>query len=161
MPAILAAFGPQMLTPAGALDRAAMRRLVFADPAARLRLEAILHPLIRAETSAACATATSPYALIAIPLLIESGGWRERVDRVLVVDCAPELQIHRVMVRSQLSASEVEAILATQVSREQRLAAADDVIDNNGSAQSLDDAVEKLHQSYLAMANAKILQANC
>lgn len=161
MPVIRREFGASMATPEGALDRAAMRRQVFADPAARQRLEAILHPLIRAETAAECAAALSPYVLVAVPLLIESGGWRERFDRVLVVDCAPELQIRRVMARSQLTASEVAAILAAQASREQRLAAAADVIDNNGEAQLLGAAVEKLHQRYLTLANAKKLQANC
>lgn len=161
MPAILAEFGAGLATPEGALNRPAMRQLVFADPAARLRLEAILHPLIRQQTAAECAAASSPYVVVAVPLLIESGGWRERFDRILVIDCSPELQIRRVMARSQLTAAEVEAILAAQVSREQRLAAADDVLDNSGDVQNLAAGIARIHAHYLTLAAAKKLQANC
>ena len=161
MPALVAAFGSEIATAEGALDRTAMRRRVFADPSARQRLEAILHPLIRRESTRQCAAATTPYAIVAVPLLIESGGWRERCDRVLVVDCPPEMQIDRVVARSGLSKNEAAAILAAQTDRATRLAAADDVIVNDGPVAALAKAVQSLHQTYLRLAEAKKAQANC
>lgn len=160
MPALIAAFGASIATPEGALDRAAMRRLAFADPNARARLEAILHPLIRAAATAECAEADAPYVILAVPLLVETGNWRERCDRVLVVDCAPAIQIARVMARNALAEDEVRRILAAQASREQRLAVADDVIANDGGREALPAAVAALHQRYLLAAAAKKLQAN-
>jgi dephospho-CoA kinase len=152
MPALVAEFGPAFATPAGALDRALMRDLVFADPAARARLENILHPRIRAATSAAAAVATGPYVIYVVPLLIESGTWRERVSRVLAIDCPEALQVARVMARSGLPEAQVRAIMATQVTREQRLAAADDVVVNDDNLAALDPQVERLHAFYLAQA---------
>jgi len=152
---IRAAFGAALLTPAGALDRQAMRRLVFADPAARKRLEAILHPLIRAESEARISRLThAEYAILVAPLLIETGEYRARVDRVCVVDCPVELQIERVMARNGLSREEVEKIIAAQASREQRLACADDVIDNSRGLEELDAQVAQLDERYLALARA-------
>ncbi|MGF6274036.1 dephospho-CoA kinase [Massilia sp. UYP11] len=152
MPAIVAEFGPDFATPDGALDRARMRNLVFADAAARGRLEAILHPRIRDATAAAAAIATGPYVIYAVPLLIESGTWRERVSRVLAVDCSEDTQVARVMQRSSLSAEQVRAIMATQVTRAQRLAAADDVIDNDDGLEALSPQVTRLHARYLALS---------
>jgi dephospho-CoA kinase len=153
---IRAAFGAALLTPAGALDRQAMRRLVFADPAARKRLEAILHPLIRAESEARISRLThAEYAILVVPLLIETGEYRARVDRVCVVDCPVELQIERVMARNGLSREEVEKIIAAQASREQRLACADDVIDNSRGLEELDAQVAQLDERYLALARAR------
>jgi dephospho-CoA kinase len=152
MPALLAEFGAGFATPEGALDRAKMRALVFSDPGARARLEAILHPRIRDATAAAAAIATGPYVIFVVPLLIESGSWRERVTRVLAIDCSEETQVARVMTRSKLSAEQVRAIMATQVTREQRLAAADDVIVNEDGLEALRPQVERLHASYLAYA---------
>lgn len=160
MPAIVAAFGPDVIKADGALDRAAMRRLVFADAGARARLESILHPLIRQESTRQCAAARTPYVVAAVPLLVESGGWKERCDRVLVVDCPPELQIARVVARSGLSETEAAAIVAAQADRATRLAAADDIIVNDGPREALAGAVHTLHQRYLALA-AKKAQANC
>lgn len=154
MPAIRAAFGPGVITPEGALDRAAMRRRVFADPAARACLEALLHPLIRAEAEAQvrrAASADFPYIVLVVPLLAETGGYRERVDRIAVVDCPEETQIARVMARSGLSREEATAILAAQVPRAQRLAIADDVIDNVAGLDALHARVDMLHRQYLAM----------
>lgn len=151
MPAIVAAFGAGMATPEGALDRAAMRRLVFANPAERERLEAILHPLIRAESDHRIAAATSsgaPYVILMVPLLVESGSYRNRVDRIAVVDCTPDTQIRRVMARNGLAHAEVERILAVQASREQRLAVADDVIDNEGSLAELVAQIPPLDACY-------------
>ena len=152
MAAIRAEFGDAAATAEGALDRAAMRNIVFADPSARKRLEAILHPLIRIESERRLASADSPYAILMVPLLVESGDYRKRVDRVAVVDCREETQIARVMRRNGLARPEIERILAAQASRAQRLEAADDVIDNDGTPDELAARIEPLHVSYLAAA---------
>ena len=193
MPAILATFGSAMLTAEGALNRIAMRQRVFTEPAARLQLEAILHPLIR-ETSqrrvelarqrmvstnsldssvgadetttktkttmqqggrakdALCAVACddTPYVVLVVPLLVESKNYRERVNRVLVIDCPEETQITRTMARSAMSRDEVLRVLASQATRAQRLAAADDVIDNDGSLAQLQQRVAALDAAYRA-----------
>lgn len=148
------AFGAALLQADGGLDRAAMRHLVFSDVAARSRLEAILHPRIRDAVQRALAALEAPYALVVIPLLIETGAYRDVLDCVLVVDCPEALQIARVMARSGLAREEVEAILAAQATRAQRLAAADDVIDNTRSPDDLRAAVAALHTRYLALAAA-------
>ena len=152
MPALLAEFGAGFATPEGALDRARMRALVFADPGARTRLEAILHPRIREATAAAALLATGPYVIFAVPLLIESGSWRDRVTRVLAVDCAEATQVARVIARNALPEAQVRAIMAAQVTRAQRLAAADDVIVNDDGIAALVPQVERLHAEYLAYA---------
>jgi dephospho-CoA kinase len=149
---IRAAFGDEVIDARGALDRAAMRCKVFADARAKARLEAILHPLIRAEADRRSAAARAPYVVLVVPLLVESGGYRSRVQRVAVVDCPEETQVARVMSRSGLSAEEARAIMAAQVGREQRLAVADDVIDNGGDRTALRPQVEALHRRYLEMA---------
>lgn len=160
MPLLRQAFGDGIATPEGALDRAAMRRLVFANASARTRLESILHPLIRELSDQRCRAATAPYVILAVPLLVESGQYRERCDRIAVVDCPESLQIERVMARNGLSRTEVEAILAAQASRQQRLAIADDVIDNGGDKANLDAQIAALHRKYLASALKKP-NANC
>ena len=152
MPAIAEAFGAGVIAADGRLDRAAMRALAFGDPAARRRLEGILHPMIRAESERQLAAAASPYAILVVPLLVEGGRPRERARRVLVVDCRPETQVERVMQRNNLPREQVLAILAAQASREQRLAAADDVVDNDGPPNGLDARVRELHERYLALA---------
>lgn len=155
MPAILAEFGPGFATAEGALDRARMRALVFGDAGARARLEAILHPRIRDATAAAAAIATGPYVIYVVPLLIESGAWRARVTRVLAIDCSEDTQVARVMQRSGLDAGQVRAIMAAQVTRAERLAAADDVIDNDDGLQALRPQVERLHRRYLSLASSQ------
>jgi dephospho-CoA kinase len=150
MPALVTEFGPAFATPAGALDRARMRELVFSDPLARTRLESILHPRIRDATAAAAAIATGPYVIYVVPLLIESGTWRERVTRVLAIDCPEAMQVARVMARNGLPEEQVRAIMAAQVTRAQRLAAADDVIVNDDDLASLRPQVERFHAFYLA-----------
>ena len=152
MPAIVAEFGPDFAQPDGALDRARMRTLVFSDARARARLEAILHPRIRAATEAAGQAATGAYVIYVVPLLIESGSWRERVTRVLAIDCSEDTQVARVMQRSHLSADEVRAIMATQVTRARRLAEADDVVDNDAGLDALRAQVQALHERYLALS---------
>jgi dephospho-CoA kinase len=149
------AFGDGALTAAGALDRAAMRRRVFADPAERTRLEAILHPMIRAESEARLRRSAADYAVLVVPLLAESKSYRERVDRVAVVDCTEEVQLARVMGRSGLSRAEVAAIMAAQASRAARLAIADDVIANDAGLAELRARVTELHGRYLDMARAR------
>ena len=155
MPEIARIFGSNFLTSDGALNRAAMRELVFSDPPARQQLESILHPLISQKTQDQANQATGHYLIFVVPLLVESGRWTDRVDRVLVVDCREELQIERVMHRNNLSAEQVRAIMATQVSRAQRLAAADDILANEQSLEALSTAVDKLHQNYLRLAQEK------
>jgi dephospho-CoA kinase len=152
MPALLAEFGPNYATADGALDRARMRELVFSRPDARARLESILHPRIREATAAAAAIATGPYVIFVVPLLIESGTWRDRVGRVLAIDCPEQLQVARVMARNGLSAPQVRAIMAAQVTRDQRLAAADDVIVNDDGIEALRPQVDRLHEFYLSEA---------
>ncbi|NIE83253.1 MULTISPECIES: dephospho-CoA kinase [unclassified Burkholderia] len=156
MPAIAAAFGPAFVAADESLDRARMRALVFGDEAARKRLEAITHPLIRAETEQQAARANGPYVIFVVPLLVESGSWRRRVDRVLVVDCEVETQIARVMQRNGFAREQVEAIVARQATREARLAAADDVIVNEAAPDAaLDTRIDALHAHYLALAASK------
>ncbi|HEU4846434.1 MAG TPA: dephospho-CoA kinase [Burkholderiaceae bacterium] len=153
MPAIVAQFGPAFADADGALDRARMRQLVFADAGAKARLEAILHPRIRAETEAATAAATGCYVMLAIPLLVESGTWRARVSRVLAVDCPETVQLARVMARNHLPEAQVRAIMAAQATREARLAAADDVIVNDAGLDALAPQIARLHQLYLAFSD--------
>jgi dephospho-CoA kinase len=137
------------LLPDGQLDRAALRARVFADAAARARLESILHPPIRALMLERAAGLTTPYAVLVIPLLFETGQ-QALMDRILVVDCPESVQIDRVCRRSGLSEAEVARIIAAQVPRAQRLAGADDIIDNSGGPQALGPQVERLHRCYLA-----------
>ena len=149
--AVVAAFGPEVLTADGQLDRRRVRQLVFATPALREQLEAILHPLIRQETDARVQAAGFPYCLVGIPLLVERGGGN-RVNRVLVIDCPTEVQIARVMARDELTAPEVAAIMRTQASREDRLAAAHDVLENTGDVSLLRPRISALHARYLQLA---------
>jgi len=151
---ILRSFGSEYVSPAGALDRPRMRERVFGDPHARQALEAILHPLIRAQVAAQVTAAQAPYVLVLIPLLVETGGYRELIERVLVVDADERVQIERTMARSALTEAQVRAIMATQVSRQQRLAAADDIIENSGDLERLRTQVQALHQRYLQLAGA-------
>ncbi|WP_126285163.1 dephospho-CoA kinase [Burkholderia stagnalis] len=155
MPVIEQAFGPGFVAANGALDRAKMRTLIFSDDAARRRLEAITHPLIRAETDREAREAQGAYVMYVVPLLVESGSWKARADRVLVVDCDVETQIARVMRRNGFTREQVEAIVARQATREARLAAADDVIVNDATTpDALAAQVDALHQRYLACAAA-------
>jgi len=152
---IRAAFGEAAIAANGALDRAAMRAQAFAQPAVKTRLEAILHPLIRAESvrrAQAAQQAGAPYVVMVIPLLVESGDYRQRLQRVAVVDCSETTQVARTMARSGLTAAEVRAIMEHQVSRAERLAAADDVIGNEGESAALRPQVERLHRLYLQLA---------
>lgn len=158
IPQIREMFGDASIAPDGAMDRKKVRDLVFADPAARKRLESVLHPMIRAESERriAAAAGVAPYVVYVVPLLIESPGHRTRVSRVLVVDCEENVQVERVRQRSGLADAEVRRIINAQVSRAERLAAADDVIDNSGPRSGLVPQVEELHGRYLALASQAI-----
>jgi len=156
IPAIRAQFGDAFLTADGAMDRAKMRAYVFAETSAKARLEAILHPLIRIETERAAEAAGGAYVVFAVPLLVESGSWKQRVTRVLVVDCAEETQVRRVMSRSGLPEQQIRAIMAAQVSRKERLAAADDVIDNDGDVMALVPQVDRIHALYTGLSAAVV-----
>ena len=151
---IRSAFGKDMIAPDGSLDRAAMRRLVFEDAAAKAQLEAILHPMIRIEADARCMQSTAPYVVLVVPLLVETAYYRGRLERVLVVDCDEETQVSRAVARSGIPAEQVRAIMAAQASRAQRLDVADDVIDNNGDLAQLREQVLRLHASYMTRAGA-------
>ncbi len=152
MPAIVAAFGTAAQAADGSLDRTAMRELVFADPSKRKALEAILHPLIRAEARDRVARSPAPYVMLVVPLLLETGSYQDLVRRVLVIDCDESLQVSRTMQRSGLSADAVRAIMAAQLPRRERLARADDVLLNDGDLARLRDQAAKLHQHYLKLA---------
>jgi len=158
MDAVREAFGAGFVTAQGALDRAAMRTLVFEDPSARSRLEAILHPVIRGEADRQLAQAKGPYSLVAVPLLFETRGYLERVDRVLVVDSPEGMQEKRTAQRSALADAEVRRIMAAQWPRWRRLQSADDVIWNGGERAETEAQCEKLHRAYCerALASATI-----
>jgi dephospho-CoA kinase len=151
---VVAAFGVEVLAADGSLDRAKMRHRVFDDAAARKRLEGIIHPRVRALLEEACANAAGPYVLAAIPLLVEAGG-RENyrwLDRILVVDAPPQVQLDRLLRRDGIDLALAQQMLAAQASRGQRLAVADDVIVNDGSREALAAHVEALDRHYRLLA---------
>lgn len=145
-------FGTDYIAADGGLDRAKMRRLVFSNGAAKKKLETLLHPLIRKQAAARIAEARQPYALVVVPLLFETGAYRELVSRVLVVDCTEEQQIARTMQRSRLTADEVRTIMAAQLPRSERLARADDVLRNDDDMDTLRLQIRVLHDKYIALA---------
>jgi dephospho-CoA kinase len=150
--AIAAHFGPEVIAEDGSLDRRALRRRVFGNPAEKDWLNALLHPLIRERMISACAAARSPYCLLVVPLLVENN-LTSLCQRVLVVDVSPEQQLTRTTRRDQADEAQIRAIMAAQASREQRLAAADDVIDNNGAdLDRIKAEVNRLHRQYLDLA---------
>ncbi|HEY1288101.1 MAG TPA: dephospho-CoA kinase [Burkholderiales bacterium] len=154
IPEVRRVFGAAAIDASGAMDRGKMRARVFADPGAKKALEALLHPLIREESQRRIAATRSPYVIYVVPLLVESADYRQRVDRVLVIDAPEELQVERVRSRSGLSEAEVRAIVAAQATRAQRLAAADDVIENRGTIDALREQVAALHRKYLEYGQA-------
>jgi dephospho-CoA kinase len=148
--AVTAEFGTRVLQADGSLDRGRLRQIIFADPAARELLNSILHPLIRSRAAELADQAEGPYVVIAVPLLAETG-FTNLVDRILVVDCTLEEQRQRLMSRDGESYASASRIIETQATREQRLAIADDVINNSGSLEQLAQAVDDLHQRYLRL----------
>jgi dephospho-CoA kinase len=151
---VIERFGPGVLAKNGELDRRALRDLVFSDAGSRRALETILHPLIRADMERSADQAVGPYIVMAIPLLIE-GGPSDRVDRILVVDVDEAVQLQRVMERDGCTSEQAHAILASQASRSARLAAADDVLQNAGTVTDLRQAVDRLHERYLRLAEIR------
>jgi dephospho-CoA kinase len=151
---IVATFGNSVLDDAGGLDRTALRERVFGDDSARAQLEAILHPRVRRVLRDRADSLVDGYALLVIPLFVESGayGW---VDRVLVVDAAPSIQRARLLARDAITLELADAMLASQATRERRLAVADDVIANDGARTALPDAVARLHRAYVEFARRK------
>jgi dephospho-CoA kinase len=154
MPALREAFGDEAVTAEGALNRPWMRELVFRDPAAKARLEGILHPLIGRQTREQGERAQGLYRVFVVPLLVESGRWRDKVDRICVVDCDPETQVARVQTRSGLTPDGIRAIMAAQSTREVRLQAADDVILNDGATTPamLHERTRLMHEHWISRA---------
>lgn len=148
---LVRAYGDGVLSADGSLDRARLRSLVFQDADARRRLESLTHPAIRAEMEARSRAARGPYQILMIPLLVEGGG-RDRVDRVLVVDASEATQLRRLQARDGAPEAEARAMIAAQATRAARLAAADDVITNEGDVADLRREVERLHGVYLDLA---------
>jgi dephospho-CoA kinase len=150
---IAAAFGEEAIAPDGSLNRAYIRKKVFSDSAAKRTLESILHPMIRAEVAARLSgNASASYQIVMVPLLFETDAYRSMIDRSLVIDCDERLQVSRAMARSRLTETEVRAIMDTQCFREQRLALADDIIDNSGSLENLEKQVREKHEKYIRLA---------
>jgi len=154
MPALVTAFGPNIVRADGSLDRGRMRGLAFRDRDVLARLEAILHPQIGAETARRVAATTSRYAIVVVPLLFESSAWNKRAQRTLVVDCAEEQQVERAAKRGDQSRDDILVIMSHQVTRARRIELADDIIDNSGDPTALHESVAALHDAYLRRAAA-------
>ena len=156
--AITSHFGPEILTEQGLLDRRVLRERIFSDPAAKSWLNALLHPIIRSEMLRQCAAANSPYCLLVVPLLVENR-LTELADRVLVIDVDEATQIERTCRRDGVSLEQAQAILASQASRSERLAMADDVLDNqSGTTETIRERILALHETYLAFASQQAPQ---
>jgi dephospho-CoA kinase len=153
--AIRQAFSESFITAEGGLNRKEMRELVFRDSNSRRKLEAILHPLIRTDAARRVGLLATPYAIIVVPLLLETGGYRGMIQRVLVVDCTECAQIARATARAGMDEKTVRAIMATQLSREERLAQADEVIVNDTDLSHLEQQVNAVHRKYLALSNSR------
>ncbi|HDL6607917.1 TPA: dephospho-CoA kinase [Yersinia enterocolitica] len=156
MPALMeiaSRYGETILHTDGTLNRAALRKKIFSEPQEKAWLNSLLHPLIQQETQSQLANIDEPYVLWVVPLLVENG-LHHRANRVLVVDVAPEIQLARTMARDGITRQQAEAILASQVSRQQRLTCADDIIDNSGDPIVIAPQVTLLHQQYLKLAAA-------
>ena len=156
--AITSHFGPEILTEQGLLDRRVLRERIFSDQAAKSWLNALLHPIIRSEMLRQCAAVSSPYCLLVVPLLVENR-LTELADRVLVIDVDEATQIERTCRRDGVSREQAQAILASQASRSERLAMADDVLDNqSGTTETIRERILALHETYLAFASQQAPQ---
>ncbi|MGZ9075798.1 MAG: dephospho-CoA kinase [Burkholderiaceae bacterium] len=156
--ALRESFGAEAIAADGSLDRSGMRARVFSDPAARSQLESLLHPMIRnamRECAVELLERGSPYVVFVVPLLVETGGWHSSVDRVLLIDCSEATQLARVCARAGLDETMARKIVATQATRQQRLAAADDVLINEAPLDQIAARVERLHRAYLRSAKMK------
>ncbi|HUX90928.1 MAG TPA: dephospho-CoA kinase [Gallionellaceae bacterium] len=152
IPAIRAEFGGNYIDATGALDRAKMRQLVFSDNLAKRRLEKILHPLILAQAKSLAESSPAPYVLLVVPLLFETSDYQGWLDHTVTVDCSESTQLARATTRDSLNEQTVRAIMARQLSRSQRLALANDAIDNDGTLSALRQQILQLHQRYLKLA---------
>lgn len=148
--AVVKSFGEGILS-SGSIDRGKLRQVIFADDAKRATLEAILHPKIRERIDSQLTELDSPYCILCVPLLVEKGGY-QNVDRILLVDCPTEIQIRRVMDRDDLTRGQVEAIMRSQATRDERLRVADDIIENSEAIEALGTQVQELHTKYMAIA---------
>jgi dephospho-CoA kinase len=157
--AITKHFGKEVLMPSGMLNRNLLKEIIFTAPELKKKLETILHPLVYSEIKSQISQLTSPYTIISIPLLIETG-MENFVDRILVIDCPLEIQFVRVKKRDQLSDARISSIIASQATREQRTLAADDIIDNSNGTQALAQQVKKLHNLYMDTLTNKLLSNN-
>lgn len=155
--AIAAHFGPGIINADGTLNRRLLRESIFSQPAEKTWLNALLHPMIHQETQRQIAEATSPYVLWVVPLLVENQ-LQHKADRILVIDVSPETQLQRTMLRDNVSRQHAEQILAAQATREERLAVADDVIDNDGAPDTIASDVARLHAQYLTYAAQAVAQ---
>ena len=156
--AITSHFGPEILTEQGLLDRRVLRERIFSDQAAKSWLNALLHPIIRSEMLRQCAAVSSPYCLLVVPLLVENR-LTELADRVLVIDVDEATQIERTCHRDGVSREQAQAILASQANRSERLAMADDVLDNqSGTTETIRERILALHETYLAFASQQAPQ---
>ncbi len=154
LPELRKAFGNAIFAADGTLDRAALRDIVFNDPDQKTRLEQILHPMIRRQAIEAIAAAISPYVVADVPLFAETGFLREQADRVLVVDCPPDIQKQRLVARGNLPEELADLILQAQAPRDTPLSLATDVLDNRGSPEQRDEQLDQIHQRYLTLANS-------
>ena len=150
--------GDEFINRDGGLDRPMVRQRVFSDPDAKRKLEKILHPMIRAEVDEQIAASRADYVIVDIPLLVESGAYQDRIQRVIVVDCEENLQIERTMARSKLTTPEVQAIMVTQATRRERLRHADDIVVNESGLDSLSSSVAVLDQRLKALAKLAVVE---
>ncbi len=155
MPAIAAAFGTDFLNADGSLNRSAMRAHVFATPSERARLEAILHPMIHTRTRELGATVAGDYVVFVVPLLVESPRWRQQVDRIVVVDCEPSVQLQRLVQRTGVTLEQAGQIIAAQATRQQRLAIADVTVQNHSNKAALLQAIDKLHDTFCVLTRTQ------
>ena len=155
LPQVALAFGADMIDAQG-MKRDLMRDIIFSDPKAKQQLEEILHPMIKREMFERLKAVKAPYVILSVPLLLESGRWADAVKRVLVVDVSEDEQINRLVYDRHMSEEQARAIIETQISREKRVAAADDLIDNSGTLEELEEKVRGLHTFYLKMAEGEL-----
>lgn len=155
LPQVALAFGADMIDAQG-MKRDLMRDIIFSDPKAKQQLEEILHPMIKREMFERLKAVKAPYVILSVPLLLESGRWADAVKRVLVVDVSEDEQINRLVYDRHMSEEQARAIIETQISREKRVAAADDLIDNSGMLEELEEKVRGLHTFYLKMAEGEL-----
>lgn len=155
LPQVALAFGADMIDAQG-MKRDLMRDIIFSDPQAKQQLEEILHPMIKREMFERLKAVKAPYVILSVPLLLESGRWADAVKRVLVVDVSEDEQINRLVYDRHMSEEQARAIIETQISREKRVAAADDLIDNSGTLEELEEKVRGLHTFYLKMAEGEL-----